>query len=105
MKNAKVLKLDSSGKYQRLFSKDSGASCIKSGHVRLQAGEAVGDHSTEQREEMLVILKGMGEAVIDGTNIVKIDDNSVVYIPPCTRHDIRNTGKDILEYIFITCPV
>lgn len=39
---------------------------IRSGFVRLKPGETVGWHTTGQNEESLVILRGEGEALIDG---------------------------------------
>jgi len=40
----KIIKLNSSSKYQRLFSPDSGTCCIKAGHVILKKGEEIGEH-------------------------------------------------------------
>lgn len=97
----KLIKLESAEKYQRLFSKDSGTAGMKSGHVILQPGENIGEHSTGEREEALVILKGKGEAVIGKGEIFNIEKDTVLYIPPQTGHDIKNTGLEILEYIFI----
>lgn len=105
MAKAKLVKLESTGKYQRLFSKDSGTAGMKSGHVTLQAGENVGEHSTGEREEMLVILKGEGEATIDRGEILKIEGGAALYIPPQTGHDIKNIGSEALEYVFITSNV
>ena len=102
MKKAKIVKLESKEKYQRLFSKDSGTCGVKSGHVILKPGENIGVHSTNEREEVIVILKGKGEASSGGERTLKIEKNAVLYIPPSAEHDIKNTGKDVLEYIFIT---
>jgi len=99
---ARLIKLESAEKYQKLFSKDSGTAGMKAGHVRLQPGENIGEHSTAEREEVLVILKGKGEAVIGKGEVFKIEKDAALYIPPKTGHDIKNTGLEILEYIFIT---
>jgi len=98
----KLIKLDSSEKYQRLLSKELGTSGIKSGHVVLMPGENIGEHTTDEREEVIIVLKGNGEAIIDKDNILKIENGIVLYIPPKTLHDIKNTGSDKLEYIFVT---
>lgn len=98
----KVIKLDTGGKYQRLFSRESGTHGIKSGHVILKQDEEVGEHSTNGLEEVLIILKGKGEVLADKKNKVKIEENSAVYIPPDTIHNVKNTGREILEYIFVT---
>ena len=99
---ARLVKLQSTEKYQRLFNKDSGTSGMKSGHVVLQPGESVGEHTTGEREEAVVILKGSGEAIINKKDIIAIEENAVLYIPSQIDHDIKNTGSGVLEYIFIT---
>ncbi len=97
----RLIKLKSAEKYQKLFGRDSGTSGMKSGHVILQPGENIGEHSTGEREETLVILKGKGEAVIGKGEIFNIEEDTVLYIPPQTGHDIKNTSLEILEYVFI----
>ena len=98
----KIVKLEQGARYQRLFSKDSGTSGIKSGHVILKEGEEIGEHSTNSMEEALVILKGKGLAIINDEEGLDFEADSVLYIPPETIHNIKNTGKGILEYVFIT---
>lgn len=98
----KIIELKPGLKYQRLFNKDSGTRGIKAGHVILKKGEEVGEHSTGDVEEVLVILEGNGELVIDKDRSIKIKDKTVLYIPPEIVHNVKNTGKGMLEYIFIT---
>jgi len=102
---ARLVKLESGERYQRLFSKESGTFGVKSGHVILKPGENIGVHSTNAKEEIIIILKGRGEAIIGKKDILRIDKDSVLYIPPDTNHDIENTDSDVLEYIFITSKV
>jgi len=99
---ARLVRLGSSEKYQRLISKDLGSVGIKSGHVILRPGENIGGHSTGEREEVVVVLKGKGEATIDKDSVLKMESNTVLYVPPETEHDIQNTGHEMLEYVFIT---
>jgi len=98
----KIVKLESNSKYQRLFNKDSGTRGLKSGHVILKKGEEIGEHSTNDLEEALVILKGKGSLLVNSEEEFDFEDNSVLYIPPDTVHNVKNTGNGILEYIFIT---
>ena len=98
----KIVKLVSNSKYQRLFNKDSGTLGLKSGHVILKKGEEIGEHSTNDLEEALVILKGKGLLLINSEEEFDFEDNTVLYIPPDTVHNVKNTGNGILEYIFIT---
>ena len=102
MKEPKLVKLESTEKYQRLINKDLGSSGLKSGHVTLKPGENIGEHSTNEREEIIIVLKGKGEAVVDKNKIFTIKENHALYIPPQTSHDIKNSGKENLEYVFVT---
>ncbi|MFH1782177.1 MAG: cupin domain-containing protein [Candidatus Omnitrophota bacterium] len=104
MKNPsyKIIKLEDKDKYQRLINKDLGSFGLKSGHVILSPGESVGEHTTGDREEIVVVIRGNGEAIVDKDNMLNIDQSSVLYIPPKMIHDIKNTGQEALEYIYVT---
>lgn len=101
-KKTKVVKLKAGEKYQRLFSKESGTFGIKSGHVILKPGENVGLHTTGEREEVIIILKGKGNLLAGKDTMLEIGRDECLYIPPQTEHDIKNTGDGVLEYTFIT---
>ena len=74
---------------------------MRSGLIQLKSGEDVGLHSTKQNEEMLVILEGQGQLKLEGRPPLKISGGQVAYVPPETRHNVRNTGSVPLKYIFI----
>jgi mannose-6-phosphate isomerase-like protein (cupin superfamily) len=77
---------------------------LRSGYVRLKPGESVGWHSTGQNEEALVILHGKGEARIEGAVSMPIAEHMLSYIPPATRHNVTNTGTELLEYVYVVAP-
>jgi hypothetical protein len=77
---------------------------MRSGFVRLKPGETVGWHTTGQNEEALVILHGEGAALIDGQPNQAFAAPALAYIPPATRHNVRNTGKELLEYVYVVAP-
>ncbi|HTT21025.1 MAG TPA: cupin domain-containing protein [Candidatus Sulfotelmatobacter sp.] len=77
---------------------------LRSGFVRLNPGETVGWHSTTDHEEALVILRGGGEARIEGRPARPFIAPAMVYIPPVTRHNIANTGRELLEYVYVVAP-
>jgi quercetin dioxygenase-like cupin family protein len=77
---------------------------MRSGFVRLKPGATVGWHTTGQHEESLVILHGQGEALIDGQAKRSFVAPAFAYIPPATRHNVLNTGKDALEYVYVVAP-
>ena len=79
---------------------------LRGGSVRLKPGEMVGWHTTGQHEEALVILRGRGEARIEGQQARPFTAPKLVYIPPATRHNIANTGHELLlEYVYVVAPV
>jgi quercetin dioxygenase-like cupin family protein len=77
---------------------------MRSGFVRLKPGETVGWHTTGKNEEALVVLHGKGNALIDGRPGMPFVAPALVYIPPDTRHNVENTGSDLLEYEYVVAP-
>ena len=77
---------------------------MRSGFVRLKPGESVGWHTTGKNEESLVILRGHGEARIEGQLAHPFAAPTLVYIPTGTRHDVANTGNELLEYVYVVAP-
>jgi quercetin dioxygenase-like cupin family protein len=74
---------------------------MKSGYVVLEPGRSVGRHSTEQHEEMLVVLEGQGEMRFRDGSTIPIKGNTALYCPPQTEHDVRNTGSGVLRYVYV----
>jgi mannose-6-phosphate isomerase-like protein (cupin superfamily) len=101
----KIIKLDMEYKYRRLFSiKNRNAVAVRSGHVVLRENENIGEHSTEDTEEVIIILGGRGELTIGRKEKLNFENNSALYIPPDTIHDVKNTGKEELKYVYVACP-
>ena len=77
---------------------------MRSGFVRLKPGATVGWHTTGQNEESLVILRGRGVALIEGQEKQAFAAPGFAYIPPGTRHNVQNTGEEVLEYVYVVAP-
>jgi mannose-6-phosphate isomerase-like protein (cupin superfamily) len=77
---------------------------MRSGFVRLKPGATVGWHTTGKNEEALVILRGQGEALIEGQSKRSFIAPAFAYIPPASRHNVLNTGKESLEYVYVVAP-
>lgn len=77
---------------------------MRSGFVRLKPGETVGWHTTAKNEEALVILHGRGEVLIEGQSARPLVAAELAYIPPTTRHNVSNTGAELLEYVYVVAP-
>lgn len=101
----KSIKFDAKEKYTRLFSTKSGnALSLCSGHVVLKEGENIGEHNTGDSEEILIILEGKGELCINKSERLEFERDTALYIPPNTIHDVKNIGKGLLKYVFVTSP-
>lgn len=99
----KVIDLNDSKKYQRLLGGKPETHGMKSGRVYLRPGDSVGEHNTNENEEIIVFLSGSGELVAEGKS-KPVGKGKVSYAPPNTIHNIRNTGKGPLVYIFCVSP-
>ncbi len=77
---------------------------MRGGSVKLRPGESVGWHSTGEHEEALVILHGTGAANIEGRADVLVHEKMLAYIPPETKHNVTNTGTELLEYVWVVAP-
>jgi len=77
---------------------------MRSGFVRLKPGETVGWHTTGKNEESLVVLRGRGEARIESQPPRAFIAPALAYIPPVTRHNVANTGDELLEYVYVVAP-
>ncbi len=60
-------------------------------------------HIHPDAEEIVVITCGRGEAVIGG-EAREVTAQDVVYVPPNTEHEFRNTGEELLGVLFICVP-
>jgi len=78
---------------------------MRGGSVKLHPGESVGWHSTNQNEEALVILHGSGTAKIEGGKDMPLHEKMMAYIPPATRHNVTNTGNEVMEYVWVVAPL
>ena len=96
-----IKKLSTDGiKYFELLNTDN-ASKMRAGHVTLKPGDSIGEHSTGEYEEMLIILSGEGEVEAEGMDRKKVTAGEIAYNPPNTKHNVINNGSKTMEYIFI----
>ena len=99
-----TIDLNDQPEYQRILEGTPQTRGMRSGRVHLPPGQACGQHSTKNHEELLVFLTGQGELLVgDGDRLV-VGAGKVAYIPPETLHDVRNTGSEPLAYIYCVAP-
>jgi mannose-6-phosphate isomerase-like protein (cupin superfamily) len=78
---------------------------MRSGFVRLKPGQSVGEHSTLDHEEALIVLQGEGKAEVEGHAALRISPRMLAYIPPRSRHNVTNTGSGMLEYVYVVAAI
>ncbi len=100
-----VVNLDRDNKDQKLLDGQPQTCGMRSGKVHLDPGQACGQHSTKNREEMLVFLSGKGLLSIEAQNSFQVGEGKVAYIPPNTVHNVKNTNTEPLVYIYCVAPV
>ncbi len=100
-----VIDLSKAHENQKLLDGRPKTMGMRSGRVYLQPGRACGQHSTNDREELLVFLSGQGELLIAGQERFDVGAGKVSYIPPRTPHDVKNTGDEPLVYVYCVAPV
>jgi len=74
---------------------------MRSGSVVLLPSKNVGEHSTGDYEEALVVFSGSGDMRLANGTILNLKPYVVVYCPPDTKHDVFNTGSEPLRYVYL----
>jgi len=105
LKKVFVVDLNEMAEYQRLLAGQPQTCGMRSGRVFLHPGQNCGQHSTEQKEEMLIFLSGRGKLLIGEKESFQVGQGKVSYIPPHTVHDVKNTGGEPLIYIYCVVPL
>ena len=100
-----VVKLENNQVRQRVLGQSQDTVAFRSGQVILNPGEEVGEHSTKDKEEIIVFFEGKAEILSNGHQPVVAHGNSVAYMPPDTKHNVRNIGKSTLRYVYIVSSV
>lgn len=73
---------------------------IKSGYVVLHKGEEIGEHTTDDKEEILYIIEGEATVIVEG-NKEYVEAESMIYIPPNKLHNVLNEADEDLKYIYV----
>ena len=97
--------LSSAKRFKRLIGNSRKPSGLSSGLVKLKPKESIGEHSTEDREEIIIILKGKARVRYGRRGSLILKDNSFAYFPARTIHNIENIGSSPLQYTYITARV
>jgi mannose-1-phosphate guanylyltransferase/mannose-6-phosphate isomerase len=89
---------------QVLFSsKIQGIKSASVGTVTIPPGSKSDAHIHERSDEFWIITRGHGRVSVDG-NEVDIEPGLVVCAPAGSKHEVFNSGKEILHAYWIICP-
>ena len=71
--------------------------------MNLGPGEAIGEEHHDDADQLLYIVSGRGEAVLDG-EVEPMGPGQLVYVPAGVRHDIRNAADEPLRLWTVYTP-
>ncbi|MDD5096973.1 MAG: cupin domain-containing protein [Candidatus Omnitrophica bacterium] len=92
-------------RFLRLLGDSTKAVGLRCGLVTLKPKELIGEHKTENKEEVIIILKGNATVHFGKNKKLKAPQNSFVFIPSETLHNVENSGSVILQYVYVTTQV
>jgi len=73
---------------------------LKAGRVVLAPGEEVGEHVTESREELLVVLNGTATLFKEEQSF-ELKEGETHFIKEGVRHNVKNNSGKELEYVYV----
>jgi len=104
--HAKLIPLDAAGKdYLPILTGPPESVSMESGLVILGPNRTVGNHSTKEHEELLIVLEGEGEMIFSDGSTLPVRRDTALYCPPQTEHDVKNTGTVPLRYVYVVADV
>lgn len=71
--------------------------------MSLLVGEDIGEETHIAKDQILFIVDGVGEAVLNGET-TKIEKHSVVFVPAGTIHNIINKGEEEMKLYTVYAP-
>lgn len=71
--------------------------------MSLLPGEDIGEETHQGSDQILYIVDGTGEAVINGKS-QEIDKHSIIFVPAGTLHNIKNTSDEDMKLFTVYSP-
>lgn len=72
---------------------------LKAGYVILQPGGKMKQHSTNNKEEILIILEGKATVITEEEK--EIGKGECVFFPMQTMHEVVNNSKERVSYLYV----
>jgi oxalate decarboxylase/phosphoglucose isomerase-like protein (cupin superfamily) len=82
----------------------TGAEHFSFGTVELAEGKGHARHSHPGSEEIIYVVSGEGEQMVDDQPPIKVGPGSSIYIPADVYHSTVNTGTETLKLIVVYSP-
>lgn len=82
----------------------AGGETMTFGTVVLRPGKAHERHNHPDADEILFILSGEGEQMIDDEDPVPVRPGASIYIPKGVYHSTRNTSWEPLRFVVVYAP-
>jgi oxalate decarboxylase/phosphoglucose isomerase-like protein (cupin superfamily) len=82
----------------------TGAERFSFGIVRLASGKGHARHNHPGSEEIIYVVSGEGEQMVDDKPAVKVGPGSSIYIPADIYHSTLNTGTETMELLVVYSP-
>jgi oxalate decarboxylase/phosphoglucose isomerase-like protein (cupin superfamily) len=82
----------------------TGAERFSFGMVKLAPGKGHQRHNHPGSEEIIYVVSGEGEQMVDDQPAVKVSPGASIYVPADVYHSTVNTGKETLELIVVYSP-
>lgn len=73
---------------------------LKSGRVILSKGEEIGQHVTDRREEIIIVLRGTATFIEEGQEM-QLSVGQTHYVRENVSHNVRNDMDEEVEYVYV----
>jgi mannose-6-phosphate isomerase-like protein (cupin superfamily) len=71
--------------------------------MSIPPGEEIGEEAHPKTDQLLIIVDGEGQAVLDGKR-QPADEHNVIFVTAGTSHNVQNTGRKDLKLFTIYSP-
>ena len=71
--------------------------------MSIPVGEEIGEETHRGTDQILVLIEGEGEAILNG-KASKFEKRDIVFVPAGTRHNFKNTGDEDLKLYTVYAP-
>lgn len=71
--------------------------------MSLRSGEDIGEEVHENVDQILLVIAGKAQAILNG-EARDLEEDALVFVPAGTRHNLINTGEGDLKLVTVYSP-